>query len=169
MSSPATTGRDARELAATVGQQLLGRREWLSTAESCTGGLIAKLVTDIAGSSGWFERGVVTYSNKAKQDLLGVPTEVLRQHGAVSEATVIAMAQGLLRSSPVQWGIAVTGIAGPTGGTPDKPVGTVWMCCLRRDETPRAECRVFAGDREQVREATALHMLQVLKDRLANG
>lgn len=156
-------------LAAEVGQKLLARGEWLALAESCTGGLIAKLVTDVAGSSGWFERGLVTYSNIAKHDLLGVPNEILKQYGAVSEPTVRAMAEGLLRSSPAHWGIAVTGIAGPGGGTTDKPVGTVWMACMRRGEAPVTECRVFAGDREQVREATALHMLQTLKDRLANG
>lgn len=156
-------------LAARIGAQLSQRGEWLATAESCTGGLIAKLVTDIAGSSGWFDRGVITYSNHAKVEMLGVSPDILRANGAVSAATVCAMAEGLLRGSRVQWAIAVTGVAGPGGGTPDKPVGTVWMCCAKRGETPIAEVKVFPGDREQVREATALHMLQTLSDRLGQG
>lgn len=157
------------ELAARTGAQLSQRGEWLATAESCTGGLIAKLVTDVAGSSGWFDRGVITYTNHAKVELLGVSPDILRAHGAVSAATVCAMAEGLLRISRVHWALAVTGIAGPGGGTPDKPVGTVWMCCAKRGETPIAQMKVFAGDREQVREATALHMLQTLSDRLTHG
>lgn len=156
-------------LAAQVGQGLLAGGQWLATAESCTGGLIAKLVTDVAGSSGWFDRGVITYSNRAKQELLGVPAAVLREHGAVSEATVRAMVEGLLRAAPADWGVAVTGIAGPAGGTPDKPVGTVWMAWRQRGQAVLTECRVFAGDREQVREATARHALEVLLRQLRRG
>ena len=152
-----------------IGAQLLARRQWLATAESCTGGLIAKQLTDVAGSSQWFERGLVTYSNRAKQELLGVADAVLRDHGAVSEATVRAMAAGLLQHSPVDWVLAVTGIAGPGGGSAEKPVGTVWMACQRRGDPPWVECRVFTGEREQVREATAAHLLGVLLERLGDG
>lgn len=149
-------------LAAQVGQALLARGQWLALAESCTGGLIAKLVTDVAGSSGWFERGLVTYSNRAKQELLGVPQALLHQHGAVSEQVVTAMAEGLLRSSPAEWGIAVTGIAGPDGGTAEKPVGTVWFAFAQRNSKVQSECRVFGGDREQVRAAAAQQALETL-------
>lgn len=156
-------------LAAEVGQALLARREWLALAESCTGGLIAKLITDVSGSSAWFERGLVTYSNRAKQELLGVPETVLSKHGAVSEQTVKAMAAGLLRSSPAEWGIAITGIAGPAGGTPDKPVGTVWMAWIRRAAEPEARCVLFKGGREQVREQSAHAALETLLYKLRNG
>ena len=155
--------------AVRIGAQLLARRQWLATAESCTGGLIAKQLTDVAGSSHWFERGLVTYSNRAKQELLGVSDAVLRDHGAVSEASVRAMAEGLLQHSPVDWVLAVTGIAGPGGGSPGKPVGTVWMACQHRGDPPWVECRVFTGEREQVREATAAHLLGVLLERLGDG
>lgn len=145
-----------------IGQALQRRKEWLALAESCTGGLIAKLVTDVSGSSGWFERGLVTYTNRAKQDLLGVPESVLIEHGAVSEACARAMAEGLLRNSPADWGIAVTGIAGPTGGSADKPVGTVWIAWLQRGGVAAVESFLFEGDREQVREQTAQAALQRL-------
>lgn len=152
--------------ATEIGQLLLLRHETLATAESCTGGLIAKYCTDVAGSSAWFDRGLVTYSNQAKQDLLGVPAEIFPSHGAVSEACVTAMAEGLLRNSRVDWGIAVTGIAGPSGGSPDKPVGTVWVACLRRGGTPDVRQFLFKGNREQVREETALKALSLLLQRL---
>ncbi|HVT35681.1 MAG TPA: CinA family protein [Nevskiaceae bacterium] len=154
-------------LAAEVGNQLLARRQLLALAESCTGGLIAKLVTDVAGSSAWFERGLVTYSNQSKQDLLGVPAEILRAQGAVSEPCARAMADGLLRGSPAHWGIAVTGIAGPAGGTPEKPVGLVWLALARRGTDTRTRELRLSGDREQIRAHTARTALQWLRDEMA--
>lgn len=148
---------------------LLERGEFVATAESCTGGLIAKRLTDVAGSSGWFERGVVTYSNLAKQELLDVSEDILASEGAVSEATALAMVEGLLMSSPADWGIAVTGIAGPAGGTAAKPVGTVWIAWLHRDGAAQARHYLFAGDREAIREQTAQAALEGLKARLLHG
>ena len=154
------------QLAQQIGDALLQRKQWLALAESCTGGLIAKQVTDVAGSSAWFERGLVTYSNRAKQELLAVPESVLIEQGAVSEACVRAMVEGLLRNSPADWGIAVTGIAGPGGGTSEKPVGTVWIALLRRGDKSEARRHQFDGDREQVRERTAQAVLQWLRKKL---
>lgn len=155
-------------LSAEIGSLLVERGEFVATAESCTGGLIAKLMTDVAGSSGWFERGVITYSNLAKQELLDVPEDVIAEEGAVSEDTAQCMVEGLLMSSPADWGIAVTGIAGPTGGTKDKPVGTVWIGWLHRGSDPLVRCYHFSGDREQVREQTAHTALTELLKFLRN-
>ena len=154
---------------ASVCQQLasaLQARGWMmATAESCTGGMIAARCTDLSGSSNWFERGFVTYSNAAKTELLGVPAALIAQHGAVSEAVACAMAQGAAERAPVQASVAVTGVAGPTGGSADKPVGTVWLAwCV--DGQVSSERMVFAGDRAAVREATVRHALQGLLDRL---
>ena len=154
-------------MAQAIGQALQQRKQWLALAESCTGGLIAKLVTDVAGSSAWFERGLVTYSNQAKHELLSVPESLLIEHGAVSKACALAMVAGLLRNSPADWGIAVTGVAGPGGGTPEKPVGTVWIALLRRDGKSEARHYQFDGDRERVREHTAQAALQWLQEKLA--
>lgn len=143
------------EQVAQIAARLLARGEWLAVAESCTGGLIAAACTERAGSSQWFERGLATYSNRAKQELLGVPEEVLAAHGAVSEATVRAMAQGLLTRAPVQHTLAVSGIAGPTGGSRDKPVGTVWIAWAQPAGV-QAQGYLFSGDREAVRQQ-ALH------------
>lgn len=144
-----------------------GRR--LATAESCTGGMIAAACTDLAGSSDWFERGVVSYSNQAKQDLLGVPAALIISHGAVSEAVARAMVEGLLRASGVDLGVAVTGIAGPAGGSADKPVGTVWFGFGERRAdgsiVARAERCRFDGDRAAVRHASVQHALQRLLER----
>lgn len=153
-------------LAQQVGGQLLARGESLALAESCTGGLIAKLCTDLSGSSQWFERGLVTYSNGAKQDLLGVPAAVLEQHGAVSQACALAMVQGLLHSSPAHWGVAVTGIAGPGGGSAEKPVGTVWLAWLQRGGLPQAELLRLEGGRDDIRQQAAAYALQGLLERL---
>jgi nicotinamide-nucleotide amidase len=121
----------------------LQRRGWyLATAESCTGGWIAQAMTSIAGSSGWFDRGFVTYSNAAKQELLDVPQETLEQYGAVSEQTVLAMARGVLVHSHAQVAIATSGIAGPGGGSPDKPVGTVWIAYVIMERS-MAQCYHF--------------------------
>lgn len=153
-------------LCAHIGERLLARGEWLAVAESCTGGLIAKLCTDIAGSSQWFERGLVTYSNAAKQQLLRVPETIFIEHGAVSQACAVAMAAGVLAHSPAHWAVAVTGIAGPGGGTAEKPVGTVWMATARRGAVPVAQHHLFTGSREQVREQAAAWVLNALLERL---
>jgi len=133
---------------------LLTRRGWMmATAESCTGGLIAGACTELAGSSVWFERGFVTYSNAAKSELLGVPPALIAAHGAVSEPVARAMAQGALRHSPARVALAVTGVAGPGGGSADKPVGTVWFgWCV--DGVVTSERQQFPGDRAAVRTAT---------------
>lgn len=160
--SPAPSDADLQDLARAAGERLLARGEWLAAAESCTGGLIAKLCTDIPGSSRWFERALVTYSNASKHALLGVPDEVLQRAGAVSAETVQDMVQGLLRAAPVQWGLAVSGIAGPDGGSADKPVGTVWIG-WGGSEVPLSCSRFhFDGDRDTVRRHTAAAALQGL-------
>jgi len=125
----------------------------LATAESCTGGLISATCTDLAGSSAWFERGLVTYSNAAKTELLGVDPALIAQHGAVSDAVVRAMVQGALKHAHAQVAVAVTGVAGPGGGSADKPVGTVWFGFALPGQV-LTERRHFAGDRAQVRSAT---------------
>lgn len=131
----------------------LRRRGWLmACAESCTGGGIAAALTDLAGSSSWFDRGFVTYSNQSKQEMLGVSAQTLARHGAVSRETVLEMATGALLRSGVQLSVAVSGIAGPGGGTPDKPVGTVWLAWATQDSAVAVH-RVFSGDRVQVRAA----------------
>ena len=156
------------DLVEKLAERLRARQQWLVTAESCTGGLIAGACTDLAGSSDWFERGFVTYSNLAKTELLGVPAELIARHGAVSEAVVRAMAEGALRHAPAQLSIAVTGVAGPGGGSADKPVGTVWFgwCVGGRTDSERMR---FAGDRAAVRAQTVVHALQGLLVRLDAG
>lgn len=140
-----------------TGRHLLRAGRYAATAESCTGGWIAKAMTDIAGSSGWFAEGFVTYSNDAKRRRLGVPRAVLDKSGAVSQATARAMALGALKRSGAQIAVAVTGIAGPGGAVPGKPVGTVWLAWAvkrRRSIQVTAEFRRFKGDRETVRRKT---------------
>ena len=133
----------------------LRARGWrLATAESCTGGLIAAACTALAGSSDWFERGFVTYSNAAKTEQLGVEALLIARHGAVSEPVVRAMAEGALMRSAADLVVAVTGIAGPGGGTADKPVGLVWLAVAQRGAATRAERLQLAGDRAVVREQT---------------
>lgn len=144
---------------------LLNRGLKLATAESCTGGLIAATCTDLSGSSTWLERGFVTYSNEAKSEMLGVDAALIARDGAVSESVVRAMAQGALAHSQAQVAVAVTGVAGPTGGSAAKPVGTVWLGWA----TPQgvvSEVQHFAGDRAQVRAATVLHALKRLVELL---
>lgn len=141
------------QLADQLGQLLKASSATLATAESCTGGGIAEAVTRIAGSSGWFERGWVTYSNKAKAVELGVEPELLRAGGAVSEAVVCAMADGARARAGVTWAVAVSGVAGPDGGSPDKPVGTVWLAWAGPQGVV-AECCLFPGDRTAVRQQT---------------
>ena len=144
-------------LAARVGRQLVAARAVLATAESCTGGWISKVVTDVGGSSQWFTEGFVTYSNDAKHRRLGVALSVLRTHGAVSKATARAMASGALLRARADIAVAVTGIAGPGGGTPAKPVGTVWLSWARRHGRRveiTVELRHFRGDRDAIRRKT---------------
>ncbi|SEB21222.1 CinA family protein [Variovorax sp. YR216] len=142
---------------------LLQRKRWMmATAESCTGGLIAGACTDLSGSSNWFERGFVTYSNEAKSEMLGVDAALIAAHGAVSEEVARAMVQGAIGHSKAQVAVAVTGVAGPTGGSPDKPVGTVWFGWGVAGQV-RTERRRFDGDRAAVRSATVHHALQTLK------
>ena len=142
------------QLAEDVGSALRANRQMLCTAESCTGGWIAKMVTDVPGCSDWFDSGMACYSYEAKQALLGVRPETLLRHGAVSEETVLEMVSGALIHSGASIAVAVTGIAGPSGGTADKPVGTVWLAWKRRGGYPRMRCHHFAGDREAVRRQT---------------
>jgi len=151
-------------LAGRLAQVLLQSNNKLVTAESCTGGGIACLLTSIAGSSGWFERGFVTYSNEAKQECLGVPRDILDIYGAVSEQTAAAMAEGAISHSHAETSVAVTGIAGPDGGTDEKPTGTVCFAWSQRHGRTRTTQYVFNGDREQVREQSVLMAIQGLLD-----
>jgi nicotinamide-nucleotide amidase len=157
------TDRDLEALALKLGRALQVRGWRLATAESCTGGWIAKVLTDAAGSSQWFDGGIVAYSNAAKTALLGVPTAILAAHGAVSEETVRAMAEGARDRFGAQLAVAVSGIAGPTGGTPDKPVGTVHFAWAVAGRVTGAR-RVFAGGRESVRRQTVALALERLVD-----
>jgi nicotinamide-nucleotide amidase len=155
-------------LLALIGQlaQRLRERGWMmASAESCTGGLIAGACTELSGSSDWFERGFVTYSNRAKTELLGVDATLIDDHGAVSEPVARAMAVGAVERSGARCAVAVTGVAGPTGGTPDKPVGTVWFgwCTPAGIFTERQR---FNGDRAAVRRASVVHALGGLLQRL---
>jgi nicotinamide-nucleotide amidase len=153
------------ELAQRVGEALKARGEKLATAESCTGGWVSMALTAVAGSSDWFERGYVTYSNAAKREELGVAEETLRRHGAVSEETAREMAAGALRKSGTPAALAITGIAGPTGGTAAKPVGTVCFAWARGGKIS-SETRRFDGDRESVRRQSVRHALEGLLQRL---
>ena len=150
-----------------VGDALRARGERLAAAESCTGGLIAAACTSVAGSSDWFERGFVTYSNEAKTECLGVPAALIAAHGAVSEAVVRAMAEGTLAHAKAQWSVAVTGIAGPGGAVPGKPVGTVWLAIAHRGQLLLAERLQLDGDRAAVREQTVKRALQQLRSALS--
>lgn len=152
------------QLATAVGDALQQRQLSVSTAESCTGGLLAGAITAVAGSSGWFEQGFVTYANQAKQRLLGVTAADLEQHGAVSEAVTKAMAEGA-RDYGADWAIATSGIAGPDGGTVAKPVGTVWFAWAT-DKVTVCEKQVFPGDRQAVREQAVAYALQGLLKQL---
>jgi nicotinamide-nucleotide amidase len=138
-------------LAECASERLYARGWAMAAAESCTGGWLAKTATDLPGSSRWFERGFVTYSNEAKQDLLGVSADTLARQGAVSEATALEMARGALAHSRAQVALAITGIAGPGGGTPDKPVGLVWFAWAHQGHEPVARWQRFEGDRDAVR------------------
>ena len=152
---------EINSLAFKLGEQLAKSRRCVTTAESCTGGGVASAMTEVAGSSGWFEVGYVTYSNRHKHEVLGVAKATLAEHGAVSEAVVLAMVDGALQASGADYGIAISGIAGPSGGSAYKPVGTVWFAWqgpLGCD----AACRHFDGDRRSVREQAVEFSLQQL-------
>jgi len=152
-------------LSAAVGEALRERSLTLATAESCTGGWAAQVVTHSAGSSTWFERGFVTYANEAKTEMLGVRPETLINHGAVSPQTALEMAAGALKNSNALISLAITGIAGPSGGSPGKPVGTVCFAwCLRNQEAEAETCH-FEGDREAVRRQAVIHALTGLLNR----
>ena len=161
LSNPELTALDQHALTAYLAKILDASGHQMVTAESCTGGLIAAACTDLPGSSSWFERGFVVYSNEAKIELLGVRAALITEHGAVSEEVARAMAQGALRHSRAQVAVAVTGVAGPGGGSAAKPVGTVWFGWA----TPAgvvSERRCFSGDRAEVRRATVHYALQRL-------
>ena len=170
MSTDASTGSNVplAELCGQLADALLHRQWKLATAESCTGGLIAGACTDLSGSSNWFERGFVSYSNEAKIEMLGVPAQLLERHGAVSEQVARAMAQGAVSHARAQVAVAVTGVAGPTGGSRSKPVGTVWFG-WNIDGQLHAQRQLFAGDRAAVRAATVRHALQQLLNHLCRS
>jgi nicotinamide-nucleotide amidase len=153
------------EYIALIADLLINSGRMIATAESCTGGMISAACTDLAGSSQWFERGFVTYSNAAKADMLGVPALLIAEHGAVSEPVARAMALGAVAYSRATVAVAVTGVAGPGGGSAAKPVGTVWFG-FAIDGGCTSECRVFAGDRAAVRKATLQHALTRLVELL---
>jgi nicotinamide-nucleotide amidase len=155
---------DETELIDRIAVALMQRRERIGTAESCTGGLIAAACTSLAGSSQWFERGVVSYSNEAKAELLGVPKGLIALHGAVSAEVAEHMARGLLAHAPIDWALSVTGIAGPTGGSEAKPVGTVWLALVHAGRPARVWREHFDGDRQTVRAGLAA-LCEALEDR----
>ncbi len=157
------------ELARKLGERLKAKGALLVTAESCTGGWAAQAVTAVAGSSEWFERGFVTYSNAAKEEMLGVRPETLARHGAVSEETAREMALGALARSHGTLALAITGIAGPTGGSAAKPVGTVCFAWAVKDGASRAETRRFPGDRDAVRRQSVEHAFRVVLELLDAG
>ncbi|AWR83138.1 nicotinamide-nucleotide amidase [Escherichia coli] len=156
------TDSELMQLSEQVGQALKARGATVTTAESCTGGWVAKVITDIAGSSAWFERGFVTYSNEAKAQMIGVREETLAQHGAVSEPVVVEMAIGALKAARADYAVSISGIAGPDGGSEEKPVGTVWVAfaTARGEGITRREC--FSGDRDAVRRQATAYALQTL-------
>ena len=149
------------ELSEKLGRSLIGKNWTVSCAESCTGGGIGYAITSVSGSSAWFNQGFITYSNEAKQQMVGVRAQTLRDYGAVSEQTVAEMAAGSAEKAQAQVGVAVSGIAGPDGGSTEKPVGTVWFGFFV-DGKLATDVQVFAGDRHQVRELTVQHALQKL-------
>jgi len=154
-------------IANRVGEQLKTKGLVLATAESCTGGWVAQAVTSVSGSSEWFDRGFVTYSNEAKREMLGVRGETLERHGAVSEETAREMAAGALDASRAHLAVAITGVAGPSGGTPQKPVGMVCFAWAQRDGAVESATRHFDGDREAVRRQSVMFGLQGVLDRAA--
>ena len=167
MTMSAPTDAELDLLAQAIGARLLAMRQMLVTAESCTGGWIAKCMTDVPGSSTWFDCGMAAYSYEAKQALLGVRPQTLEVHGAVSRECVVEMVSGALVHSGATIAVAVTGIAGPGGGSPDKPVGTVWIGWKRRGGYADAKVFHFEGDRDAVRRQTVAAALRGLEHQLA--
>lgn len=156
-------------IAGAVVDDLIAARKVVATAESCTGGWISKMLTDVEGSSNCFGYGIVSYSNGAKESLLGVNPATLQEHGAVSEAVVKEMAVGVIALSGAHCAVAVSGIAGPDGGTEEKPVGTVWICWATRSSTKTdvvASAHQFAGDRDDVRSQAVITALEGVRDRI---
>lgn len=147
----------------SLAERLQAEGLMMATAESCTGGWVAKLMTDIAGSSAWFDCAFVTYSNRSKQQMVGVQEETLSRYGAVSEAVVTEMVAGVLAHSQADLVVSVSGIAGPGGGSVEKPVGTVWFAWQRRDLMPVTACHHFEGDRDQVRRQAVAMALRGLR------
>lgn len=139
------------ELAAQIGAQLKAQHKKIATAESCTGGWLAQAITSVAGSSAWFDRGFITYSNEAKHDMLGVSADLIKKCGAVSEEVVKAMAEGALKNSLADISIAITGIAGPEGGSPEKPIGTVWFAWVEKNADIKTSRQIFQGNRTAIR------------------
>lgn len=155
---------DLQQLTIQVAQGLLNRGWLLSTAESCTGGWVAKCCTDLAGSSAWFDRGFITYSNQAKHDMINVNEKTLAFSGAVSKQTVIEMAQGALQNSSANISVAISGVAGPDGGCDEKPVGTVWLAWAT-EKSAKAELHHFSGNRDAVRrQAVAIALKGIIKN-----
>jgi nicotinamide-nucleotide amidase len=166
--SSVPTDAELSAWATQVASDVQQRRLMLATAESCTGGWIAKVLTDLAGSSAWFEGGVVSYSNELKEAVLGVGRETLQRFGAVSEETVLEMVSGTLVGFRAGVAVAVTGIAGPTGGSPQKPVGTVWIGWKRQGGEARARLFQFSGDREAVRRQAVAAALAGIRELLTD-
>ncbi len=158
------TEQHLHQLSRVIGQKLKTCGAWITCAESCTGGWVAKAITDIAGSSAYFERGFVTYSNAAKHELLNVEESMLMKYGAVSEQVVRAMAVGALHNARASIALAVSGIAGPDGGSPDKPIGTVWFGFATSSGRVEAYKEIFSGNRESVRLQSTVFSLQMLLD-----
>lgn len=150
------------QLSKQVGQCLKQRGQTVTAAESCTGGWVAKTLTDVAGSSAWFERGFVTYSNEAKEQMIGVSGQTLAEHGAVSKAVVQEMARGAQLAAAADYAVSISGIAGPDGGSVEKPVGTVWFGFADARGAVITRCECFAGDREAVRRQATAYALQTL-------
>jgi len=159
---------DLLELSEELGRVCLARNLVVATAESCTGGWAAQIITHTAGSSAWFDRGFVTYANAAKADMLGVRLITIEKFGAVSLETASEMAAGALENSNAMISLAITGIAGPTGGSPEKPVGTICFGWCIKNQVPSCERRLFDGDRESVRRQSVIHALSGLIERARN-
>ncbi|TCV99279.1 nicotinamide-nucleotide amidase [Biostraticola tofi] len=158
---------DDKELSAVssrLGAALKQQNAFITCAESCTGGWVAKTITDISGSAGWFDRGFVTYSNQAKSDLLGVQASTLEKHGAVSDPVVLEMAAGALKAAGADYAVAISGIAGPDGGSIEKPVGTVWFGFAARGSEPFSQLMHFDGERDDIRRQSVHFALKTLID-----
>jgi PncC family amidohydrolase len=160
-------GQDAEDLPVVVGELLRRKGKTVALAESCTGGLVSSLLTDVPGSSAYFLGSVVSYANSAKSDLLDVSPETLAAHGAVSAEAAREMAEGARRRFDADMAVSITGIAGPDGGSPEKPVGTVFFALAERGAGGSGKKRLFVGDRGVIRRASAIHALEMLRRRLA--